>query len=185
MTSALKKLHAERPSLEDLTNAMNSIATADPRVAAILASTYLEDVTEIAVGTKFIELSNDDVAGLFQGSSPLSSFSAKVKLAYALGLIGPKARHDLDRVREIRNVFAHAKISYSFDTDAVANTINGLHFKALVTDWNKSSNQMKFSLVVRVLQIYLIGCWVADTTAIRAIREFDPPKQMTKIPVLT
>ena len=41
------------------------------------------------------------------GSAPLSSFSAKIRLCYALGLVSKNTHADLHRVREIRNDAAH------------------------------------------------------------------------------
>lgn len=182
MASSLKELSTERPSLDDVTRAMDGLAIADPRVAAIVGSTFLEDVTHLAITTKTVDLSKDDSDKLYVGSAPLSSFSAKILAAYALGLIGPKARHDLDRIREIRNAFAHAKISVTFETPAIANTISGLHFRALSVDWETLSNQQKFGIVVRLLQIYLIGIWAEQTNDIREVRNFDPPKPLRQIP---
>ena len=45
-------------------------------------------------------------------SSPLSSFSARIVLARALNWINDDAYHDLNKIRSIRNEFAH-----SFDHD--------------------------------------------------------------------
>jgi hypothetical protein len=49
-----------------------------------------------------------DVDELFEGPyAPLSSLSAKTKMAYCLGLISNKERKEIDAVRKVRNVFAH------------------------------------------------------------------------------
>lgn len=44
---------------------------------------------------------------LFRHNGPLSTFSARLDMAFALYLIGEKTRHDLDIIRDIRNDFAH------------------------------------------------------------------------------
>jgi hypothetical protein len=179
---SLKELSTKRPTLDDVTRAMDGLKTADPRVAAIVGSTYLEDVTHLSIVTKTVELKKEDEDRLYVGAAPLSSFSAKILVAYALGLIGPKARHDLDKIREIRNVFAHAKIDVSFDTPAVVNAINGMHFKALALDWSSLKTQEKFSLIVRLLQIYLISTWGPATPDTTEIRNFDPPAPIRQVP---
>jgi hypothetical protein len=51
---------------------------------------------------------------LFDSNGPLSSFSSKSKLAYALGMIGAEAFSDLDAVRRIRNQFAHSTTVVDF-----------------------------------------------------------------------
>ena len=41
-------------------------------------------------------------------------------MAYAMGLIGPISRRDLDLIRLLRNEFAHSRISFGFTAPAVA-----------------------------------------------------------------
>ena len=182
MSSTLKELTVQRPTTEDLIKAIDSIKTAEPRIAAILGATFLEDVTHLAILTKTVDLSKSDDDRLFVGSAPLSSFSAKITVAFALGLIGPMARHDLDRIREIRNAFAHAKIDISFDTPAIVNIVEGLHFRALASEWGTLNTQQKFSIVVRLLQIYLIGTWSPSGAEMKVIRDFDPPLPLRQVP---
>jgi hypothetical protein len=56
---------------------------------------------------------------IFGSDGILSSLSAKIKMAYAMSLIGPVTRHDLDLIRYIRNEFAHSKIHFDFETPEV------------------------------------------------------------------
>lgn len=43
----------------------------------------------------------------YQQGSPLSSFSAKTRMAEAMRIIGPTSRADLNIIRAIRSHFAH------------------------------------------------------------------------------
>jgi len=45
---------------------------------------------------------------LLEGTGPISTFSARIRLARALDWISDDARFDLDTVRKIRNDFAHS-----------------------------------------------------------------------------
>jgi len=56
------------------------------------------------------------VGPLFVNMGPLSSFSAKIKLAYALRLICDWAYEDLETIRSIRNAIAHSHASFSFES---------------------------------------------------------------------
>jgi hypothetical protein len=47
------------------------------------------------------------------------SLADKIFLAYVLGVIGPKTRKDLRSIRQIRNVFAHAKRHVDFGTPEI------------------------------------------------------------------
>ena len=44
---------------------------------------------------------------LFRGYGPLSTFSSRIDIAYALGLISAEIHQELTKIRNIRNLFAH------------------------------------------------------------------------------
>ena len=52
---------------------------------------------------------------LFVGYGPLSSFSAKLDLAYCLGHIPNNLRRNLHAIRKVRNAFAHATDLFHFN----------------------------------------------------------------------
>ncbi|WP_215779878.1 MltR family transcriptional regulator [Paludibacterium sp. B53371] len=65
---------------------------------------------------------------LFEGTAPLSSFSARIKLAFYLGKISKECRADLDTIRRIRNEFAHHAELISFDDQSIAGRCRNLQF---------------------------------------------------------
>ncbi len=83
---------------------------------------------------------------LFEGESPLSSFSAKIHLTYRLGLIDAQFVHALNLIRKIRNAFAHEssgckmesgvqcdrirELKLIFSKTSVFDMIKGAFFKA-------------------------------------------------------
>ena len=56
-------------------------------------------------------------------SGPFSTFSAKVSAGYALGLYDEVTRDHLNRIRKIRNSFAHAQRLLSFDDEVILDLI--------------------------------------------------------------
>jgi hypothetical protein len=60
---------------------------------------------------------------LFEGDRPLSTFSAKIALAYRLSLIENDLERALQLVRRIRNEFAHAHERLTLDQGAAANRL--------------------------------------------------------------
>jgi hypothetical protein len=76
---------------------------------------------------------------LFKGeSAPLSSFSARIKMAYALGLISEPEYKNCDIIRKIRNDFAHKfELRFSFEDRRVKDLCG--NFIALAP----SSNEFK------------------------------------------
>ncbi len=63
---------------------------------------------------------NDD---LFEGDRPLSTFSAKITMAYRLSLIENDCERALQLIRRIRNDFAHAHERLTLDQGASANRL--------------------------------------------------------------
>jgi DNA-binding MltR family transcriptional regulator len=65
---------------------------------------------------------------LFRPYAPLSSFSAKIQLAYAYGLIEAEDYADLNVLRKIRNDAAHTSVEFSLETNEMRQRI--MHIKA-------------------------------------------------------
>lgn len=64
---------------------------------------------------------NDD--DLLRGDNPLSTFSAKIRILYRLGLIDNKLREVIDQVRKVRNNCAH-NIELNINKDPIRGHIN-------------------------------------------------------------
>ena len=62
------------------------------------------------------EQSKKKIDELFSGFGPLSSFSNRIKLGHAYGLIPKDDYEDLERLRKIRNLSAHSIEDFSLDT---------------------------------------------------------------------
>ena len=75
---------------------------------ALVATSVVDQQLEFALLTKMRKLNRKLEDELFTGYGPLSSLSAKIALAYALELIDSPARSRLDKLRKIRNEFAHS-----------------------------------------------------------------------------
>jgi DNA-binding MltR family transcriptional regulator len=102
--------------------AVDDIYKESDRGAAILSATSVEDHLEWAIMQKMRPLWDDEGArnDMFGSSGTNSTFSAKILLAYSLGIIDKDARRQIDLVREIRNACAHARMPVSFDDPALA-----------------------------------------------------------------
>ena len=87
------------------------------RATAILFGSFLETFLEHLLVKKVRDdLDSNDRRKLFE---IIQSFSSKIFVAYALNLIGPTTRADLDLVRFLRNEFAHSRMPLSFKTPEV------------------------------------------------------------------
>lgn len=88
------------------------------RAAAILAASFLDEALAAAIRSQFVD--DPSVDELFTGYGPLSSFSARIEIAFALGLLDKKHKGDLRFIRKIRNHFAHHPARASFEMSPVS-----------------------------------------------------------------
>jgi hypothetical protein len=97
----------------------------------ILAGTaFLEIALEAAITKHFHqEISPSETNKLFVGGDGgaglLATFNARLEIAKALGILSNEAQVHLRTIQLIRNHFAHAKLSFSFDDELVNNFISG------------------------------------------------------------
>ncbi|HEY1171447.1 MAG TPA: MltR family transcriptional regulator [Verrucomicrobiae bacterium] len=101
------------------------------RGAVLISATRLEEKLEllhrahieqkVAEPKKLLE-------ELFRPYAPLSSFSAKIQLAHAYGLIDAEDYADLNIIRKIRNDAAHTSVEFSFEPNDICQRIT--HLKA-------------------------------------------------------
>lgn len=104
---------------------VNDFHKESDRAAGTLAAAYLDQ----ALRKCLLSYLRDDqiVLDLFDKSfGPLSSFSARSKVAFALGLIDKDTLRDIDIIRDIRNHFAHHPLGTSFSNPDVKHLCNEL-----------------------------------------------------------
>ncbi len=94
------------------------------RGCALVASAYLEDRLEEVLSGRMVQ--DDNVEDFFRGTQPLATFSARIALAYYLGIISREARQDLDTIRRIRNDFAHDLQFETFNNQSISNRCKNL-----------------------------------------------------------
>jgi DNA-binding MltR family transcriptional regulator len=78
------------------------------RLATLLERLHITHVTSVSSPPKpFLKR-------LFTTHAPLSTFAAKIQLAYAYGLISRDDFLDLERIRKLRNKAAHSDETFTF-----------------------------------------------------------------------
>lgn len=130
------------------------------RVAVLVGATILDMQLERLLRGFFVDDEqevNKLIASANQ-SAPLSSFSARIRTAYCLGLIHKSERDDLSAIREIRNVFAHNILNCTFDnSDVVKICKNWVLFQTLLDESVGHTYRVKFNIVVILLESLILG----------------------------
>ena len=135
----LKQLADEIPDENAVRDVLRSLESADSALAdysiALIGASVLERALEVAILSRFRRLREKERKQLFsyENRGPLADFSSRIKMAYALDIYGRNTRADLEKVRRVRNAFAHSNQLISFETPAVAGICNSLHTPTTTT----------------------------------------------------
>jgi len=104
-------------TLMDYQNMVKLFLAESDRAAALLAGSVAEGHTETLL--RGFTRTGSNVNRLFEIYGPLSSFSARINVAYAFGLIDQHLLLDLNIIKRIRNHFAHEPRDTSFTLSPV------------------------------------------------------------------
>lgn len=156
MGKAFKDYLKEKPNDEEVESAFLEMLKDGPRGCILSASSFIEDVLRGAVAHRFGHLREVELKELFSGFGPLSSFSSMIKVGYAMGVIGPKSRHDLEVLRELRNAAAHTTRMLSFEMLEIIDLVASLHALKDVTAPSPTI-QISFVQATRLLMLHLVA----------------------------
>jgi DNA-binding MltR family transcriptional regulator len=93
------------------------------RASIILAAAMLEQALETLLRPSLVSIASQNDP-LFDGAyAPISTFSAKIDLAYRMGLIPANFTRGLHLIRKVRNDFAHNVTGCTFDDASVRSRI--------------------------------------------------------------
>jgi hypothetical protein len=86
---------------------------------AMVVGAALDQLLEEALTTKLVHANRETRDKLFGEYGALQTFSAKIDLSFALGVVDRKAYTNLTIIRKVRNCFAHADGFLDFDAPTV------------------------------------------------------------------
>lgn len=135
------------------------------RTAAIAGASLVESVLQELLITSFRRKSADLLPRLFENRGPLSDFNSKILVAEAFGVIGTQQAAEIQRIRHIRNCFAHARLPVSFSTKEIATEVQD--FIALIAmkavnekhqsgpNFSHMSDKASYVLICHIVMIML------------------------------
>lgn len=127
---------AKKPSLRDLSNVMNldphiqdiihELENQSDRGAALIAASMADIALRWAMQCRLVDFKDFAEVLFLREGAPLSSFAARIKVARAVGAVGPVVEGHLDAVRRVRNQFAHSPLKIDFTHELIAAEIDKL-----------------------------------------------------------
>lgn len=156
---------SDKLNLDDVTlnNFLAELQHESDRAAAIVSGAQLDAMLRDLIASFLIDEPTvvDDLLGTDNKSEvPLSSFAARIRAAYCLGLISKSCYQDLMLVKKIRNKFAHKLPGYSFTSPEIVSLCNSFHIPKQLPEPLKhinmcSSCRNKYELVVVMIMMEL------------------------------
>lgn len=96
------------------------------RGCALVAAAYLENEVGELLGNFFVKQSAKARAALFEFNGPVGTFSSKIKMSAALGLMPEEIFKSLDLIRKMRNEFAHLHEPLDFESPKIKRQVENL-----------------------------------------------------------
>lgn len=140
----LRAISKRLPTPEDFEKIHLQLSNEADRTAAIVGASLVESSLEHLLISSFVSSARDLNQRLFEDRGPLSDFNSKILVSQAFGIIGDQIASDLQRIRKIRNCFAHARLAVTFEEAAVAKEVSELAAVIAVrsTKHHYSANQI-------------------------------------------
>jgi DNA-binding MltR family transcriptional regulator len=159
-----------RHSQEDISTFLKELNTQTDRGAAVIAAAVLDDLLQIFISERFIEIGSDRHDALFKKTgAPLSTFSSRIEIAYAIGLISNEMRLAFHLIRDVRNAFAHRIEQITFDYLTVADMIKTLAIPLGVNQ--AKSNRAQYLELFNMLAMVIYGCLRMSNLRIKTIMQ--------------
>jgi mannitol operon repressor len=110
--------------LVDWSKMMDALKGESQRGKVLVSAAFLDNQLGIIIESFLLE--GRGIKKLLDGpTAPLATFSSRITMAYALGLIDTKEKGTIDAIRKIRNEFAH-DISVSLYNEKMKKHFSGL-----------------------------------------------------------
>ena len=114
------------------TNAIYQAQVEADRSVALVRTSVVEEHLRLAIERHFPGLATDPkvIDRIFDPmkNGPLSTFTARVDVAFALGIVGKGALTALKKIAEIRNLFAHRLEINAFDHPEIVKLVGKLTY---------------------------------------------------------
>ncbi|HEV7909510.1 MAG TPA: hypothetical protein VGP28_00080 [Methylocella sp.] len=121
---ALRALSRKFPAPQEVKSILEGLRDEPDRVVAIVGSAIAESFLERAIVSRLRYQGPELIGQLFNNRGPMADFHSKILIAQAFGVVMPPQASEFHRIKVIRNVFAHASLHITFETDEIAKEVD-------------------------------------------------------------
>ena len=122
----------------------------DERGLVLSMAAFAEDALGILLRAFLLPTST--TPQLLEGfNAPLGTFSSRTKAAYSFGLITKDQFEDLERLRKVRNEFAHSWLPITLETPSIARHIKALNYSSMEDEYPETLREKLRSSVSALL----------------------------------
>lgn len=99
------------------------LVDSDDRATGLIGAIGIETLLDRLLRTCFIDSKKevDSLLSSNNSNAPLNSFYSKIKASYCLGLLSKMEYEDIQKIRDIRNIFAHHLYDCTFEQEDIKN----------------------------------------------------------------
>ena len=146
------------------------------RGAAVLAGSWVENVLGTYLEHNMVDQSKTHE--LFSSNGPLATFSQRISIGKAFGILSKNTADTLNYIREIRNHFAHHPLDASFDKSPVSEWVQ--HLMMLLEEQLNSyrgrnscegSSNETLALKYSRRDVYLLSCGLFSTFSLSEMND--------------
>lgn len=144
----------EEPEIIEMSLFLNIFNKETDRGSALVAASYLDEALKKIVEAFLIESKvSDEMTKGF--NAPIGTFSNRINMSFALGLISEEELNILNTVRKIRNDFGHKWKDLDFNTQPISDRVKSLNWYG-PEDITKRVNKSRFNFSVVQLLVSLL-----------------------------
>ncbi|MDX2145871.1 MAG: MltR family transcriptional regulator [Rhodospirillaceae bacterium] len=127
---SLKNLSGGAPTDEEHAAVLKILVKGPQMVTVILGSALVEHEIENLLLQVLKNKDSNILDELTNADGPISTFSQKILLGYALGLFDKKVMNAMKAIKKIRNAFAHARKILKLDDPIIVSELSRVEFPA-------------------------------------------------------
>jgi DNA-binding MltR family transcriptional regulator len=143
------------PEVSDLSEFLDEFNSESDRWAALSAASIIDEWLMKVIQNFLADVkASDDILNWF--NAPLGTFSARIKMTYALGLLEKREYEEIEIIRKVRNEFWHKWRDINFETEMIVTLCSKLPWGWPKELEAKATTRQRFNFAVLMLLMDLL-----------------------------